>query len=82
MHLLHQSGVLWCMAGTKQKSKGKQPKAPTGKTERVSVSFTPEQYEFLSHEAGRKQVSIAWVIRAAVDKLVTEENPLFSGSPA
>lgn len=81
MHAVHQSGVFWCMVQAKQRSTKKPAKGPIVKTERVSVSFTPEQYEFLSHLAGRKQVSIAWVIRAAVDKLVTEENPLFSGSP-
>jgi ParG len=72
---------MWCMVRAKKRAKGKQPKTPLGKSERVSVSFTPEQHQFLSHMADRKQVSIAWVIRAAVDKLVSEETPLFKGSP-
>jgi len=55
---------------------GKQA-AVRGKTQRVSVSFTLEQYEFLSRLAGRNRVSIAWVVRDAVDKLVAEEMPLF-----
>lgn len=60
--------------------KTKHQRPPKSKTERVSVSFTPEQYQYLSHVAGQKHVSIAWVIRAAVDKLVAEETPLFKAA--
>jgi hypothetical protein len=49
----------------------------TSKGQRVSVSFTPEQYDYLTRTAGRLKVSIAWVVRDAVDRLVTEEAPLF-----
>lgn len=49
----------------------------TSKGQRVSVSFTPEQYDYLTRMAQRKKVSIAWVVRDAVDKLVTEDAPLF-----
>jgi hypothetical protein len=70
------------MARSKKKAKGKHPKRATGKSERVSVSFTPEQYDFLSREATKNQVSIAWVIRGAVDKLARDESPLFTGSPS
>lgn len=35
------------------------------------------QYEYLERTAERKRVSIAWVIRDAVEKLVAGEAPLF-----
>ena len=44
--------------------------------------MTPEQYQYLNHVAGQKRVSIAWVIREAVDKLVADETPLFKGPRA
>lgn len=52
------------------------------KRTRVSVSLTRAQYEFLTDHAERKRVSIAWVIRDAIDKLVSEETPLFKRSPS
>jgi hypothetical protein len=70
------------MRKTRPTRKKQTQPARKGKSERVSVSFTPEQYEYLNHVAGQKHVSIAWVIREAVDKLVAEETPLFKGSPA
>lgn len=78
---LHRNGVLWCMAQAKHPAKRTQPKGAASKADRVSVSFTPEQYEFLSQLADRKHVSIAWVVRAAVDKLISEQTPLFTESP-
>lgn len=63
-------------------SKSTQRRPRKGKTERVSVSLTPEQYQYLNHVAGQKRVSIAWVIREAVDKLVADETPLFKGARA
>jgi len=44
---------------------------------RVSVSLTDEQREFLSALAERKRVSIAWVVRDAVERLIIQETPLF-----
>ncbi len=54
---------------------------------RVSVSLTDDQHEFLSSLAERKRVSIAWVIRDAIERLIAEESPLFKsdstrGEPA
>lgn len=43
---------------------------------RVSVSLTEDQHEFLSALAERKRVSIAWVVRDAVEKLIAQETPL------
>lgn len=74
----------WCkvvhMVRSKRRVKRRVEEKPvTGKAQRVSVSFTVEQYAFLAQLAERKRVSIAWVIRDAVDKLVSEETPLFRG---
>lgn len=46
---------------------------------RVSVSLTEDQHEFLSALAERKRVSLAWVVRDAVERLIAQESPLFSG---
>ncbi|MCC6228551.1 MAG: CopG family transcriptional regulator [Phycisphaerales bacterium] len=46
---------------------------------RVSVSLTDDQHEFLSALAERKRVSLAWVIRDAIERVITEESPLFKG---
>ena len=44
---------------------------------RVSVSLTEEQHEFLAALAEEKRVSIAWVVRDAVQRLIAQEMPLF-----
>lgn len=44
---------------------------------RVSVSLTEDQHEFLSALAERKRVSLAWVVRDAVERLIAHESPLF-----
>lgn len=41
--------------------------------QRVSVSFTHEQHELLSQLAEQKRVSLAWVIRNAVDALLAKQ---------
>lgn len=44
---------------------------------RQTVSFTPEQHRQLTEIARRNRVSVAWVIREAVDRLLKEDMPLF-----
>lgn len=44
---------------------------------RVSVSLTEEQHDFLTALAEKKRVSIAWVVRDAVGRLIAQEMPLF-----
>jgi predicted DNA-binding protein len=53
-------------------------KAKTTAMPRASVSFPPEVYETLESLAKKKKVSIAWVVREAVEKYVANEWPLFS----
>lgn len=44
---------------------------------RASISFPPEIYKSLEDLAAKKKVSIAWVVREAVEKYVGDEFPLF-----
>ena len=46
-------------------------------TTRISVTFTPEQYGGLVEQANAKKVSVAWVVRDAVDHYLQSELPLF-----
>jgi metal-responsive CopG/Arc/MetJ family transcriptional regulator len=40
---------------------------------RASISFPPDLYETLEEIAKQKKVSLAWVVRDAVDKYVVSE---------
>jgi predicted transcriptional regulator len=44
---------------------------------RTSVSFSPEVQEELSRLAAKRKVSVAWIVREAVDRYLESENPLF-----
>ena len=44
---------------------------------RASVSFPPEVYKTLEGIARKKKVSIAWVVREAVERYVADQWPLF-----
>lgn len=44
---------------------------------RASISFPPEVYETLEKLARQKKVSLAWVVRDAAEKYVTDQWPLF-----
>lgn len=41
---------------------------------RASISFPPDIYEVLEQLARQKKVSLAWVVRDAVERYVTEQN--------
>ena len=43
---------------------------------RVSVSLTDEQHRGIREIAQRNSVSIAWVVREAVNRLLREDMPL------
>lgn len=47
-------------------------------TARASVTFPAGTYAELERIAEEKKVSVAWVVRDAVDKYVAEQYPLFS----
>ncbi len=45
---------------------------------RLSVSLTAEQHRELNEIARKNRVSVAWVVREAVDHLLREEMPLLN----
>lgn len=58
-------------------TKNKKPEAIV----RVSVSFKRPDYAELEAVAREKKVSIAWVVRDAVNAYLTARSPLFRASP-
>ena len=46
------------------------------KPARITISFTEEMYEELEKLAEKGKVSLAWVVRDAVEKYISEEYPL------
>lgn len=44
---------------------------------RLSISLTPEQHEELHEIAIKNKVSVAWVVREAIERLLRDEQPLF-----
>lgn len=49
------------------------------KTARASVTFPAELYDALARIAEQKKVSVAWVVRDAVEKYMEDQWPLFAG---
>jgi predicted transcriptional regulator len=45
---------------------------------RASITFTPEIYRNIEDLAERKKVSIAWVVREAVEIYVADQWPLLA----
>ena len=43
---------------------------------RLSVSLTAEQHRELNEMARKNRVSVAWVIREAIDRLLKDDMPL------
>lgn len=55
--------------------------SPATRSTRASVSFPPALYDELVRIAAQKKVSVAWVIRDAVERYVGERYPLLDGLP-
>lgn len=47
-------------------------------TVRATISFPAEHYAELERMAQEKKVSLAWIVRDAVDKYLTDQWPLLS----
>lgn len=45
---------------------------------RASISFPPDVYKTLEDIAQQKKVSMAWVVREAVDMYLSDKWPLFN----
>jgi predicted DNA-binding protein len=52
--------------------------AKGGAQPRASITFPPELYKTIEDLAKRKKVSIAWVVREAVEKYVADQWPLLA----
>jgi predicted transcriptional regulator len=50
------------------------------KMPRATISFPPGVYEELERIAEAKKVSLAWVVREAVEKYIADQWPLFGGT--
>ncbi|MBT6274290.1 MAG: CopG family transcriptional regulator [Chromatiales bacterium] len=59
------------------KSEVKQP--PT--SVRASISFPRDHYELIERIAAEKKVSVAWVVRDAVEAYLGGRWPLLGGGP-
>ena len=47
-----------------------------GRTHRLSISLDDKQYAQVAEIAQRNRVSIAWVVREAVERLLADNQPL------
>jgi len=65
------------MAGRPRKDRRKKIKKNSYAGIRASVSFPTDLYGSLEMLAEKKKVSLAWVVRDAVEKYVAEQWPLF-----
>ncbi|NWK43347.1 ribbon-helix-helix protein, CopG family [Ralstonia pickettii] len=52
------------------------PRARGEAAVRASVSFPPELYRLLEQIALQKKVSIAWVVRDAAERYVSDQSPI------
>ncbi|MGA2251912.1 MAG: CopG family transcriptional regulator [Edaphobacter sp.] len=83
----HRNGELWCyiiyvqgdqvIRGAKRKEK--VTVSPDGPPVRATISFPPDLYEAIETIAIQKKVSLAWVVRDAVEQYVADKWPLFKG---
>jgi predicted DNA-binding protein len=59
-------------------AKREQSKRKSGAQPRASITFPPEVYKTIEDLAKRKKVSIAWIVREAVEKYVADQWPLLA----
>jgi len=59
-----------------KKGDGKKVKAQGTAQVRATISFPPDVYETLEVIAKEKKVSLAWVVREAAEKYITDKWPL------
>ena len=62
------------MASTDYESRGSES------TVRTSITFTQENYAILESMARAKKVSLAWVVRDAVDRYISDQWPLLQST--
>lgn len=62
-----------------KKADGNKMKGQSSTAIRATISFPPKVYETLEGIAKEKKVSLAWVVREATEKYITDKWPLFKG---
>jgi hypothetical protein len=73
-----KTGELHFQRADKRMSKSQQTsESPAEGSVRATISFPPDMYQTLEGIARQKKVSLAWVVREAVDQYVTDKWPLF-----
>lgn len=68
------------MKTKKGDGKNMKGKAESAAAVRASISFPPDVYETLETIAKEKKVSLAWVVREAAERYISEKWPLFARS--
>ncbi len=63
---------------TKKRSQGSSLKAQRKMAVRASITFPPDLYETLEEIAQQNKVSLAWVVRDAAEKYITNKWPLLA----
>ena len=85
---IHRYGELWCVLYSRPSeiaivtpgAKRKEKPTPTeGSSVRATISFPSELYQTLEDIAREKKVSLAWVVRDAVEQYIADKWPLFKG---
>lgn len=56
-------------------------RAATPRNVRTSVTVSFENHEELERIAEQKKVSVAWVIREAIEQYINNDSPLFRRTP-
>ncbi len=72
---MHHSGVIWCKLA--ERAMINRENSATGHRKvRASMSLPRDLYVKLERIARTKKVSIAWVVRDAVEKYLESEKPV------
>jgi hypothetical protein len=67
---------MWCGVVQREMAPANR-KSLSRKTRRLSVSLSGEQHAEVLALAHKNRVSTAWVVREAIERLLTDEMPLF-----
>jgi Ribbon-helix-helix protein, copG family len=86
MYRVHRYGELWCYTSSERGcqvtrgAKRKEKSMPVeGSSVRATISFPSDMYQTLEEIARQKKVSLAWVVREAVEQYLANKWPLFKG---
>jgi hypothetical protein len=87
LHRPHHYGELWCYTRGEQtcqvtpgaQRKEKSTPSTDSPSVRATISFPSDMYQTLEEIAREKKVSLAWVVRAAVEQYIGDKWPLFKG---